>query len=121
MTPRINLEQVQLFIIQNPAFVIPVNIFFLADLQAHERHSFEAEIYLSESEVGEIFSTTIEIMVSFINKQSIARVLRHSVVIPLNFTAKLAQPQKDGIFKVTMNAAVNVELGEIFKGKIKFL
>lgn len=117
MTPRINLEQVQLFIIQNPAFIIPVNIFFLADLQAHEKHSFETDIFLSESEVGEIFSTTLVIMVSFINKQSIARVLRHSVTIPLNCTAKMAQPQKDGIFKVTMNAALNVEIGELFKGK----
>lgn len=117
MTPRINLEQVQLFITQNPAFVIPVNIFFLADLQAHEKHSLETEIYLSESEVGEIFSTTLTIMVSFINKQSIARVLRHSVAIPLNCAAKLAEPQKDGIFKVTINAAANVELCELFKGK----
>lgn len=118
MTPRINLEQVQLFIIQNPAFIIPVNIFFIADLQAHGMYSFESEIFLSESEVSELFSTTLEIIVSFINKQSIARVLRHSVMIPLNCTAKLTQPQKDCIFKVTMNADMNVEIGELFKGKV---
>lgn len=116
MTPRINLEQVQLFIIHNPAFIISTNIFFFSDLQAHEEHSLETEIYLSESEVGEIFLPSLTIMVSFINKQSIARVLQHSVQIPLNKIVKLSQPQKDGIFKVTLNSTVSVELGEVFKG-----
>jgi hypothetical protein len=116
VTPHINLEQVQLFITHNPAFIIPVNIFFLADVQAHEKHSFEAEIYLSEAEVGEIFSTTLTIMASFINKQSIARVLRHEVEIPLSSAVRVASPQKEGIFKVTLNAKSIIEFGEVFKG-----
>jgi PTHB1 C-terminus len=120
VTPHINLEQVQLFITHNPAFIIPVNIFFLADMQAHEKHSLEAEIYLSEAEVDEIFSTTLTIMVSFINKQSIARVLRHEVEIPLSYAVRAALPQKEGIFKVTLNAASIVELGEVFKGWVTF-
>lgn len=118
ITPRINLEQIQLVIIHNPAFIIPSNIFFHVDLPAHETHSFDAEIYLSETDVGEIFSTTLTIMVSFVNKQSIARVLKHCIDIPLSNVVQISQPQKDGIFKVTLNAAANAELNEIFRGKI---
>lgn len=117
VTPNINLEQIQLFIIHNPAFIIPVNIFFVSDLQAHDTRSFDAEIYLSEADAIEIFSTTITIMVSFINKQSIARVLKHAIDIPLNYVVRAAQPQKDGIFKVTLNSVAIVELNEVFKGK----
>lgn len=115
-TPHINLEQIQLFIIQNPAFVMPSSVFFYNDLQAHERHSLETEIYLSEAEVGEIYSTVLTIVVSFINKQSIARVLRHSVEVPLRNVAKVTQPQKDGIFKVTLTASPVVETAVLFSG-----
>ncbi len=117
ITPHINLEQVQLFIIQNPTFIIQNNIFYCTDLQAHENYSFETEISLSGSEKVEIFSTALLIMVSFINKQSIARVLQHSVAIPMNSVAKLVMPQKEGDFKVTINVAESsVEIKDIFKG-----
>jgi PTHB1 C-terminus len=97
---------------------VPANIFFFADLRAHEEQSFVTDIHLSESEVCEIFSSVLTIMVSFINKQSIARVLRHSVDIPLKNIVQKTQPLKDGIFKITLSApSPIVELSEIFSGK----
>lgn len=117
-TPHINLEQIQFFITPNPAFVMPTSTFFYSNLQAHERHSFETEIFLSESETGEIFSTVLAIVVTFINKQSIARVLRHCVVIPLKNIAKVAQPQKDGVFKVTLSMSPIIETAVLFAGAI---
>ncbi|KAG5671675.1 hypothetical protein PVAND_001863 [Polypedilum vanderplanki] len=113
-TPHINLEQIQLYISPNPAFRMSTSTFFYNDLQAHERHSFETEIYLSETEVGEIFSTVLTIVVTFINKQSIARVLQHSVEVPLQNIATVTQPQKDDIFKVTLSAMPVVDIAALF-------
>ena len=114
--PNINLEQIQLNILQNPAFAIPKSNFFYNDLQAHEKQSFETEIYLSESEVGEIFSSEVAIVVTFINKQSIARILKHSIEVPLRNIVKVVQPQKDGIFKVTLTSSPTVDIAVLFSG-----
>jgi hypothetical protein len=117
LTPHINLEQVQLFIAPNPAFAMAASTFFYSDLQAHERHSFETEVHLSGTEVGEIFSTVLTVVVTFINKQSIARVLRHSVDVSLQNVAKVSQPQKDGIFKVTLSASPVIDTAVLFSGE----
>lgn len=114
--PHINLEQLQLNIMQNPAFLIPKSNFFYNDLQAHEKQSFETEIYLSESEAGEIFSSEVAIVVTFINKQSIARILRHAIEVPLRNVVKVVQPQKDGIFKVTLTSSPIVDISVLFSG-----
>lgn len=118
ITPTVNLEQIQLFITTNSAFVIPENVFFLKDLRAHERHSFEATIYSSESQVSELFSSELIIMISFINKQSIARVMKHIVEIPLSNVMKANTPQKDGIFKVTFTVSRPVNFAAIFAGNL---
>jgi hypothetical protein len=116
LLPTVNLEQVQLFMTENSAFVMPESVFFFKDLRAHEKHSFETTIYPSESQISELFSGELVLMISFINKQSIARVLKHSLEIPLNKVAKANTPQKDGNFKVTFNVARPLNFGEIFAG-----
>lgn len=116
-TPNINLEQIQLCILQNPAFSIPNSNFFYNDLQANEKQSFETEIHLCETEVCEIYSAVLTIVVTFINKQSIARILRHFVEVPLRNVVTVAAPQKDGIFKVTLTSTPIVDISVLFSGE----
>jgi PTHB1 C-terminus len=116
LSATVNLEQVQLFIAPNPAFVLTENVFFFKDLKAYDKHSFEATIYSSESQVSELFSGELIIMISFINKQSIARVMKHIVEIPLNNIVKGNTPQKDGTFKVTFSVSQPVNFAVIFAG-----
>ena len=117
LLPTVNLEQVQLYMTENPAFVIPENVFFFKDLKAYDdKYSFETTIYPSESHISELFSAELIIMVSFINKQSIARVMKHLVEIPLNKVAKTSTPQKDGNFKVTFTVQMPVNFGDVFSG-----
>lgn len=112
------LEQIQLALINNPSFVVPQNIFFLIDLPAHEKHSFETAIYSSESQTSELFMPELLVIISFINKQSIPRVLKHTIDIPLKSVLKKSTPQKDGLFKVTLSFSQPlINLGEIFTGE----
>lgn len=116
LSPTVNLEQVQLFITANSAFVMPENVFFFNDLKAHDKHSFEATIYSSESQVSELYLGELIIMISFINKQSIARVMKHIAQIPLNNVVKTNTPQKDGTFKVTFSVSRPMNFAVIFAG-----
>lgn len=116
LLPTVNLEQVQLFISENSAFVMPENVFFFKDLRAHDKHSFETTIYPSESQISELFLGELIIMISFINKQSIARVMKRIVEIPMNKVTKANAPQKDGTFKVTFTASRPVNFEIIFSG-----
>jgi hypothetical protein len=96
--------------------VMPENVFFFKDLRAHEKHSFETTIYLSESQISELLLGELIVMISFINKQSIARVMRHIVEIAFNKVSKTNTPQKDANFKVTFSVARPVNFIEIFAG-----
>lgn len=116
-TPGVNLEQVQLFInSSNPSLRVGENIFFFANLKAHDKRSFETEIKLNENDAGvEIYSDELSILVSFINKQSIARAFRHVMNIPKTFFLQQSAPQKDGMFKVTLTIST-LRLSDLFKG-----
>jgi PTHB1 C-terminus len=116
LLPSVNLENVQLFITENSAFLMSENVFFFKDLRANDKHSFEATICLSESQVSELFVGELIIMVSFINKQSIARVIKHIEEIPLNNILKENTPQKDGLFKITFSVAQPENFAMIFSG-----
>lgn len=114
----VNLEQIQILITTNPAFIIPKCTFFIKDFTANAVHAIETAIYASESEITELFLPALTIMVSFINKQSIARVLKHTVAIPLHSVLKKHSPQKENVYKVTLSIAQPlVDFQELFQGK----
>jgi hypothetical protein len=112
----INLENVQIHITHNPAFVIPQDTYFVKDLKAYEKNSIEVTIYQSESQVAEIFSDDLAVMISFVNKQSIVRVIKHIIEIPLKRVMKETLPQKDATFKVTFTLSKPINFDGIFPG-----
>lgn len=113
----INLENVQLFLAPNPAFVIPQDTFFLKDIKSYEKHSIEVTVYQSESQVAEIFSEDLLLIISFVNKQSIVRVLRHPIEIPLKRVMKETAPQKEATFKVTFQTLKAISFVDVFPGE----
>lgn len=113
----INLEQVQLFLIPNPAFVVNENIIFLKDLKASDEHYFEVTIYPNKSLNSELCFGEFTVMISFINKQSIVRMIKHIVDIPLTNVLKKDNPQKDGLFKVTLSIVNPIDFTNMFEGK----
>ena len=119
--PNINLEQIQFNVLHNPAFLIPKSNFFYTDLQANEKQSFEADIYLSEAEISETSSSVLTITVTFINKKSIARILNHLVEVPLRNIVSVTQPQNNAIFKVTLTSLPIVDISVLFSGMKKEL
>lgn len=118
LIPTVNLEQVQLVITPNSAFVVLESSFFLKDLRAYEeQNSLVATVYASESQVSELFMGELNIMVSFINKQSIARVIKHKIDIPMKHILNKSSPQKDGMFKVTLSVQKSIDFGSMFAGR----
>lgn len=114
----VNLEQVQLFITPNPAFIVSRNIFFLKDLNAFDEHSFEVSISLNQSQNFDICFGEFVLMVSFTNRQSIIRVIKHTVDIPLKVVLRNDNPQKDGMFKITLSVFNPTDLKAILKGEL---
>lgn len=118
LVPAINLDQVQVFITSNPAFNVPQNIFFFKDLSARDEFSLETTIYLNNSQTELIFGE-FTLMVSFTNKQSITRVIKHRVEVPLKMILKQTAAQKDGAFKITATLSAPLDLNAVLKGKYR--
>lgn len=102
-------------IVPNATFSISKSVYFFQQFNAHEKSFFETSIFTNETQVSELFLNEFTILVSFINKQSIARVLKHNVEIPLKAILTKSSPQKDGLFKVTLTGAM--DLADVFKGE----
>lgn len=115
--PICSLEQLQFFIFsRNPALMISKQDFYYANLKAQEK--FELQVELKINDMSEEFSTNIlTIMVSFINKQSIARAFKHQVDISPNLFLVKTSPQKEGLFKVNLTTSKVPFLADILEGK----
>lgn len=112
----VNLEQVQLLIAPNPAFTMSENITFLKDLKAFDERIIDTVIFLNKSQNFDLCFGEFTIMVSFTNKLSIIRVIRLSIDIPLKNVLRNDNPQKDGMFKITMSIINPIGLTAIFSG-----
>lgn len=113
----INLEQIQLAICDEPALTMSPSVFFEKDLKSGERHVFETRLSLNESqEYSESMPIELIILVSFINKQSIARATKHEVKIPLLTLFEKSSPQKDGHFKATLSLSQPIDIESLFSG-----
>lgn len=113
----VNLEQVQLFLTPNPAFILKENIIFLKNLKAYDEHFVEVTVYPNKSQNSELCFGEFTVMISFTNKQSIIRMIKHIVDIPLTNILKKDNPQKDGLFKVTLSIVNPIDFAAMFEGK----
>lgn len=112
-----NLEQVQIIInSSNPALSVYENIFFFDNLKGSDKVSFETAIEVIENQACELFTNKITLLASFINKQSIARAIKHEVFIPPQLCLERVSPQKDAVFKVTLTVANSDVLTKLLSG-----
>lgn len=121
LNATVNLEQVQLLVTPHTAFSVPENVFYFKDLRAHEESSVEVKIFLHDSQVSELFTREISIMLSFINKQCIARVVKHAVEVPLRHVLTKSSPQKENLYKVTLSVVNPINFEKLFEGWLREL
>lgn len=87
-------------------------------MNAYEERSFEVIIYSNtSSQNSEFCCGELNVMVSFTNKQSIMRLIKHIINIPLGNVLRHNSPQKDGMFKVTLSALKPIDFTQMITGK----
>lgn len=96
-----NIEQIQInFNVRSP-LKCSKNLHVINSIDADASERIEVWIYIDAA--IPIASYKISAIVSFINKQSICRILETSCLLPVEMFLKKFQPQKDAKYKVTMN------------------
>lgn len=96
-----NLEQIQVQF--NCSLPLKANkgVHSFQQMTANQNEHLDYWFYMNKE--IDVESTTITVIVSFINKQSIPRVIEKSKSLPLAMFYKLCQPQKDATFKLTVS------------------
>lgn len=111
---KINLEQVQVHLSVCPPLKCLKNLFVFKEFQSSENtEKFETWIYMSDK--IDVPNLEVHIFISFINKQSIPRILEKIVYLPAALILKPFPPQKDGLVKITFSVENGIsELCKIF-------
>ena len=117
--PKTYLEQVQLFIqVFEPLTVVePIN--FLINLTTNTTELHETYVYVNNVDNLSTIDTTsleVKLIVTFINKQSMPRVIERKSMLPIKLLMKQVQPVKDALYKVILtvdNSGSNVKLQDL--------
>lgn len=96
-----NLEQIQVQFFVEPPLKCSQTICSFQKLSADNDEHVDTWIYL-DSDVEPV-SITASAIVSFVNKQSIPRVIEKQQQLPLSMFYRLHQPQKDATIKFTIS------------------
>lgn len=98
---KINLEQVQVHLSVCPPLKCLKNLYVFKEFQSETPQKFETWIYMSDK--MDVPNLEVHIFTSFINKQSIPRILEKIVYLPPALILKPCPPQKDGLVKITFS------------------
>lgn len=110
---KINLEQVQVHLSVCPPLKCLKNLYVFKEFQSETTEKFETWIYMSDK--VDVPNLEVHIFTSFINKQSIPRILEKIVYLPPALVLKKCPPQKDGLVKITFSVENGIfELCKIF-------
>lgn len=100
------LEQVQVqFYVESPLMCSEKSRLY-ENIGAESIEQFDTNVYFADNLLAS--SAKVSVVVSFINKKCIPRVIRKSEVLPLDMFCKPASPQKEAAHKIT----ITVENGE---------
>lgn len=111
---NVNLDQLQIHISVVPPLTCSTEIYTLRNLTKGHAERFNSWIYFGESP-SDIPSLDVTVIVSFINRQSIPRVIEKIVQLPLDFVYVQSPPQKEGIVKITVTTEnFTRDLGSLF-------
>lgn len=100
-----NLEQIQIQCNVQPPLKCSKEINSFQNLAVNKIEHFDTWIYVENN--VDIPSTAANIIISFINKQSIPRIIEKKVFMPLKMFYRLHPPQKEATIKLTLSANKN--------------
>lgn len=109
-----NLEQIQVQFYCSLPLKMNKGMHSFQQMTTDQKEHLDYWFYMDKN--IDIETTTISVIVSFINKQSIPRVIEKSKSLPLAMFYKLCQPQKEGAYKLTIsvNRTVAPTIDQLF-------
>lgn len=114
---KVKLEELQICINVCPPLATSNDCFVFRNLSENIVESFNSTIYMTDT--LDVPNLDVLILISFIDKQGIPRVIEKTVKLPIEFLLKLNPPQKETKYKMTLLVSGSKhELSEIFPGKI---
>lgn len=98
---HINLEQIQIYFdIQYP-LKCSQQLFLYRDLSVNDVEVFKSCIYMADA--FNLPSLNVKVIISFINKQSLPRILEKVLLLPLTLFFREHQPQKEAVNKIQIS------------------
>lgn len=97
---NIPLEQLQVQFYVEPPLKCSEIVHMYENVEAESIQQIDTNVYFAESSLAS--SCKVTIVVSFINKKCIPRVIRKTELLPLDMFCKIDVPQKEAVHKVTI-------------------
>lgn len=101
LMPSIMLEQIQICFVSAEPIVCSKPVHFLRDLPVNSSKRIDVWVYCNDT--APFHSTEIKVVVSFINQQSICRILEEKISLPMAMFFIQHSPQKEASIKITLN------------------
>lgn len=111
LKPATFIEQIQVCFNVRPPLKCSKSLHVISNVAPDTTERIEVWIY--QEDMAPMATLKISAIVSFINKQSICRILEANCALPMELFYRKVQPQKDAAFKVTMNLDNVIASGNI--------
>ncbi len=101
LTPSVMLEQIQIHFVTSEPMVCSKPIHFLRDVPVNTSKRVDVWMYFDDT--IPFHCTDTKVVVSFINQQSICRILEERITLPMKLFYSQHTPQKDASIKITFS------------------
>lgn len=101
LTPSIMLEQIQIHFVATEPLVCSKPLHFLRDVPIANSNRIDVWMYFNDA--SSFHSTEMKVVVSFINQQSICRILEEKISLPMRMFFSQHSPQKEASTKITFS------------------
>lgn len=106
VTPSVMLEQIQIYFATSEPLICNKPLHFLHDVPVNSPQKIDVWVYFNDTTT--FHCTNVKVVVSFINQQSICRILEETISLPMKLFFCQHTPQKEASIKTTFS----VECGE---------
>lgn len=117
---NVNLDQVQIQFHAHYPLKCSKEVVSFESLDAGKSIHVDAWAYVDSN--ADLVSASISVLVSFINRQSIPRVIEKRQSLPMNMFYRLHQPQKDSLnkFTISVDGIAVPSLAQLFDADFQF-
>ncbi|KAG4078630.1 hypothetical protein HA402_015220 [Bradysia odoriphaga] len=107
VTPSVSLEQIQILFVTSEPLVCSEPLHFLRNVPINTSKRVDVWMYFSNTLPAHC--TDAKVVVSFINQQSICRILEESISLPIKLFFSQHSPQKEALIKITFSVEGSAE------------